>query len=76
MKTTNKMTIYTNQYGTKTSKEIEAILDQVHNYLNNGSSSSYSTKCNSAKMDKLRLKFDNLTNYGDLVGYTFGDCLA
>ena len=74
--TKNKMIIYTNQYGAKTSKEVEAILDQVHNYLNNGSKASYITKCNSAKMNKLRLKFDTLTNYGSLVGYTFGDCLA
>jgi len=74
MKTTTKY--YTNQYGVKTSNEIEAILDKAHNYLNNGSKASYITKCNSAKMDKLRLKFDTITNYGDLVGYTFGDCLA
>ena len=70
------MTFYTNQYGVKTSVEIEAILDKVNNYLNNGSKASYITKCNSAKMNKLRLKFDTLTNYGSLVGYTFGDCLA
>ena len=70
------MKIYTNQYGVKTSNEIESILDKVHNYLNNGSKTSYLNKIHSTKMNKLRLKFDNLTNYGDLVGYTFGDCLA
>ena len=70
------MTIYTNQYGVKTSIEIEAILDKVNNYLNNGSKTSYMTKCNSTKMYKFRFKFDTLTNYGVLVGYTFGDCLA
>lgn len=70
------MKIYTNQYGVKTSKEIELIIDKVHNYLNNGSKTSFMNKCNSVKMDKLRHQFDTLTNYGKLVGYTFGDCLA
>ncbi len=70
------MKIYKNQYGVKTSKEIESILDKVHNYLNNGSKTSYINKVNSIKMHKLRMKFDNLTNFGELVGYTFGDCLA
>ena len=70
------MKIYKNKYGVKTSKEIEAIIYKAHNYLNNGSKTSYIHKCNSIKMDKLRLKFDSLTNYGELVGYTFGDCLA
>jgi hypothetical protein len=74
MKTTTKY--YNNKYGVKTSNEIEVVLDKVHSYLNNGSKASYITKCNSTKMDKLRLKFDTLTNYGELVGYTFGDCLA
>ena len=73
MKTTK---YYINQYGVKTCNEIDAILDKVNNYLNNGSKASYTTKCNSVKMDKLRLQFDILTDYGSLVGYTFGDCLA
>ena len=87
MKTTkNKMTFYTNQYGVKTSKEIEAILDQVHNYLNNGSKSSYMTKVNSRKMFLLNMKFENLFTDVDengfrisaqcVLGYNFGDCLA
>ena len=54
------MKIYTDKYGTKTSKEIEAILDKVHNYLNNGSKTSYTTKCNSVKMLKLRMEFEAL----------------
>ena len=80
------MTFYTNQYGVKTSKEIEAILDQVHNYLNNGSKASYITKCNSVKMDKLRFKFEALftdidedgylISAQDVLGWNFGDALA
>tara|TARA_R110002050_G_scaffold22178_4_gene60728 strand:+ start:258 stop:500 length:243 start_codon:yes stop_codon:yes gene_type:complete len=80
------MTIYTNQYGAKTSKEVEAILDQVHNYLNNGSSSSYMTKVNSRKMFLLNMKFDNLftdvdedgfrITAQDVLGWNFGDALA
>ena len=80
------MTIYTNQYGAKTSKEVEAILDQVHNYLNNGSSSSYMTKVNSRKMFLLNVKFDNLftdinedgfrITAQDVLGWNFGDALA
>tara|TARA_R110002073_G_scaffold39179_1_gene111877 strand:- start:1058 stop:1321 length:264 start_codon:yes stop_codon:yes gene_type:complete len=87
MKTTkNNMTIYTNQYGAKTSTEIEAILDQVNNYLNNGSSSSYMTKVNSRKMFLLNMKFDNLftdvdengfrITAQDVLGWNFGDALA
>ena len=84
MKTTTKY--YTNQYGVKTSNEIEAILDKVHNYLNNGSKASYITKCNSAKMHKLMMKFEGLftdvdsdgfrITAQDVLGYNFGDCLA
>ena len=80
------MTIYTNQYGAKTSTEIEAILDQVNNYLNNGSSSSYMTKVNSRKMFLLNMKFDNLftdvdengfrITAQDVLGWNFGDALA
>tara|TARA_B110000240_G_scaffold175567_1_gene202863 strand:- start:781 stop:1044 length:264 start_codon:yes stop_codon:yes gene_type:complete len=87
MKTTkNNMTIYTNKYGVKTSTEIEAILDKVNNYLNNGSKASYITKCNSVKMDKLRFKFEALftdidedgylITAQDVLGWNFGDCLA
>ena len=53
------MIIYTNQYGVKTSTEIEDILDKVNNYLNNGSKASYMTKVNSRKMFLLNVKFDN-----------------
>ena len=80
------MKIYTNQFGTKTSTEIEAILEKVHNYLNNGSKASYTTKCNSVKMQKLRMEFEGLfterdedgfrMTSQDVVGYNFGDCLA
>ena len=80
------MKIYTNKFGTKTSKEIEAILDKVHNYLNNGSKVSYTTKVNSRKMFLLNMKFDNLFTDRDedgfritaehVLGYNFGDCLA
>ena len=80
------MTIYTDQYGAKTSTEIEAILDQVHNYLNNGSKASYMTKVNSRKMFLLNMKFENLftdvdengfrISAQDVLGYNFGDCLA
>ena len=80
------MKIYTNQFGQKTSTEIEAILDKVHNYLNNGSKTSYTTKCNSVKMQKLRMEFEGLfterdedgfrITSQDVVGYNFGDCLA
>ena len=80
------MLIYTNKYGVKTSKEIEAILDQVHKYLNNGSKSSYMTKVNSRKMFLLNMKFENLftdidenefpISAEDVLGWNFGDCLA
>ena len=80
------MLIYTNKYGVKTSKEIEAILDQVHKYLNNGSKSSYMTKVNSRKMFILNMKFENLftdidengfpISAQDVLGWNFGDCLA
>ena len=80
------MKIYTNKYGVKTSKEIEAILDQVHKYLNNGSKSSYMTKVNSRKMFLLNMKFENLftdidenefpISAEDVLGWNFGDCLA
>ena len=80
------MTIYTNEYGVKTSKEIEAILDEVNNYLNNGSSSSYMTKVHSRKMFLLNVKFDNLftdinedgfrITAQDVLGWNFGDALA
>ena len=80
------MTFYTNQYGVKTSKEIEAILDQVNNYLNNGSKASYMTKVNSRKMFLLNMKFDNLftdvdengfrISAQDVLGWNFGDALA
>ena len=80
------MIIYTNKYGVKTSKEIEAILDQVHKYLNNGSKSSYMTKVNSRKMFLLNMKFENLftdidenefpISAEDVLGWNFGDCLA
>ena len=87
MKTTNNnMTIYTNQYGVKTSVEIEAILDKVNNYLNNGSKTSYMTKVNSRKMFLLNMKFDNLftdvdengfrISAQDVLGWNFGDALA
>jgi hypothetical protein len=88
MKTTktNTMKIYTNQYGTKTSIEIEAICDQINNYLNNGSKASYTTKCNSLKMENIRTKFEKLFTDKcedgfritsiDVVGYHFGDLLA
>jgi hypothetical protein len=72
------MKIYTNKYGTKTSKEIEVIIEKAHAYLNNGSKTPYLTKCNSLKMQKLRLEFNRLTNYDsdNLLGWNFGDCLA
>ena len=80
------MIIYTNQYGVKTSKEIQAILDQVNNYLNNGSRSSYMTKVNSRKMYLLNMKFESLFNdvdengfpisAHDVLGWNFGDALA
>ena len=80
------MKIYTNQYGVKTSNEIEAILDKVYNYLNNGSKSSYTTKCNSLKMTKLSMEFEGLftdvnedgfrITAQDVLGWNFGDALA
>ena len=80
------MTIYTNQYGVKTSLEIEAILDKVNNYLNNGSKTSYMTKVNSRKMFLLNMKFDKLftdvdengfrISAQDILGWNFGDALA
>ena len=80
------MKIYTNQYGAKTSIEIDAICEQINNYLYNGSKSSYTTKCNSVKMENLRTKFDNLftdkcedgfrIGSYEVVGYHFGDLLA
>ena len=80
------MTIYINQYGVKTSLEIEAILDKVNNYLNNGSKTSYMTKVNSRKMFLLNMKFDNLftdvdengfrISAQDILGWNFGDALA
>tara|TARA_R110001599_G_scaffold271553_1_gene472607 strand:- start:881 stop:1144 length:264 start_codon:yes stop_codon:yes gene_type:complete len=87
MKTTNNnMIIYTNQHGVKTSTEIEAILDKVNNYLNNGSKASYMTKVNSRKMFLLNVKFDNLftdidedgfrITAQDVLGWNFGDALA
>ena len=88
MKTTNThtMKIYTNQYGVKTSIEIEAILDKVNNYLNNGSKTSYMTKVNSRKMFLLNMEFENLftdvdengfpITAQDVLGWNFGDALA
>lgn len=80
------MIIYTNQHGVKTSTEIEAILDKVNNYLNNGSKASYMTKVNSRKMFLLNVKFDNLftdidedgfrITAQDVLGWNFGDALA
>jgi hypothetical protein len=84
MKTTTKY--YTNKYGVKTSIEIEAILDKVNNYLNNGSKTSYMTKVNSRKMFLLNMEFDNLFTDIDedgfritaqqVLGWNFGDALA
>jgi len=70
------MQIYTNKYGVKTSKEIDVICLQVQKYLNNGSKSTFAVKNNSLKMNKLRDKFNKITNYGKLVGYSFSDCCA
>ena len=80
------MIIYTNKYGVKTSTEIEAILDKVNNYLNNGSKASYMIKVNSRKMFLLNMKFDNLftdvdengfrISAQDVLGWNFGDALA
>ena len=80
------MKIYKNQYGTKTTAEVELILDKVHNYLNNGSRTSYTKKCNSVKMTKLRMEFEALftdkcqdgfrITSQDVLGWNFSDCLA
>ena len=80
------MIIYTNEYGTKTSKEIEVIITKVNNYLYNGSNTPYIVKCNSIKMEKLRYAFEGLFTEVDedgfritsidVVKYHFGDLLA
>lgn len=80
------MIIYKNEYGAKTSKEIEVIISKVNNYLYNGSKTPYIVKCNSIKMEKLRYSFESLfTDIDkdgfritsiDVVEYHFGDLLA
>lgn len=67
---------YINQYGVKTSKKLDKIVEVAYNYMYNGSNKSWSDKLNTKKIADLRFKFEKEVEAIGGVDYEFGDTLC
>jgi hypothetical protein len=72
-----KNNYYINQYGVKTSKKLDTIIDKAWEYLNTQSlNKSRSYKMQTKKIYDLRIRFEKEVEKIGGVDYTFGDTLA